>query len=180
MPANTGASWLRCCLLLLPPCSDLLPSSLLSLGGELSNGCSSISSSSSRACGLSLSLSLCLSLSFFPPPPLHTLSLSYSPIPLTLSPPPKTLLLNTLPASFSPFLFHALPLSIFLSLSLPLLNFLLSLSRCTRVQWAAEIHSVELISQLHSYNHQPHQWATVWRKGITANRKQTSWSVGYK
>lgn len=71
------------------------PSSLLSLGGELSNGCSSISGSSGPRLSRSLSP---LFLSFLRPLSTH------SPFPLTLSPPPKTLLLSSLPLLFSPAL----------------------------------------------------------------------------
>lgn len=121
-------------------------------------------------------LSLSLTLPLFPPPPLHTHSLFYSPFPLTLSPPPKTLLLNTLPPSFSPFLLRALSLS----LSLFLCSISPFLSRCTRVQRAAGIHSVELISQLRCYNHQLHHKLLLGGEVSLANRKQTSWSLGHK
>lgn len=52
---------------------------------------------------------LSLSFTLFPPPPLHTLSFLASRSSHSLTPPPKTLLLNNLPPSFSPFLSCVLP-----------------------------------------------------------------------
>lgn len=72
---------------------------------------------------------LSLSFTLFPPPPLHTLSFLASRSSHSLTPPPKTLLLNNLPPSFSPFL------SCVLSPRSPW--------TCMCLRRAAQFHSVE-------------------------------------